>query len=75
MKFLKLTRVNSDRYNGFIYVNLDMVLTMQRVGAYTELCFAVPGSTSADTVTRGFSGYDVEETPEEILSRADQRAK
>lgn len=80
MRWISVTRTNSGRYDGAMWVNADQLLALQRVsdkrGTYTVLIAAVP-ETSADeygNAPGGFAGLDVRETPEDIVAILDSSA-
>ena len=64
--WIELTRTNARNYNGPLWINADLLCGMQRIsderGVYTSLTMPSPGSDG------GFTGFDVEETPEAILT-------
>jgi hypothetical protein len=65
---LRLTRRVSDRFDGPLWVNFDLVVSMQRVGQTTDLCFAAaaPGG--------GLAGFSMAETPDDHRDRRDHPA-
>lgn len=73
MRWIEITKTNTRQYDGLMLIDADKLVGMQRVsdgrGTYTALFMAVP-DTSADEgdATGGFAGFDVRETPEEILA-------
>lgn len=77
MRWIKLTRTNSGRYNGPMLIDADKLLGMQRDprGTYTSLLTTVP-NTAADeygNAPGGFEGLDVRETPEDIMAMLEGR--
>lgn len=76
MLWLKVTSVRSGAYNGELWIDFDRLVAMRRVhdrrGDFTVLIPAV-AETAIDenTIAAGFAGFDVAETPEQIISRVE----